>query len=731
MEQTGRIGLIIGLISEGERMVYKSEAAKKWEQYYIDPRNYLKKVENEENESGSEEIFTKFICYGDNVALILLTKGMRRRAGDVVIGMITIPSNIDISGEELEDIIEKTQKELNKAEFDSDYLDELYAKEYPVLSIPYTCYNSYNNELYAYQKYGNGTGYELYELLNKNLYSPCYNKYKAVFLIDAETAIKPKEEVVELTQEKIEKFATLRFPHDCEYHLTINGEEFKSDRSVTLYDKVEILVQREGFQEQTIEVEIDQPIVDVEDRLKALEWGMIVYKKWFPVAELRKPEKLLESVSIFVKNKNGEETEIIDEAIILEKEFGNTRIIMRCEGYIEKEILFEQILELWETDGKEQKIALLEREPKTYKYVIRSKGPISPIGFSVKDAKYEENVSPLAGYKVDNKRNGETLYLERDFFAKDTLWIAVAILIIGLFVGGGSVWLVNKYQTSKQAAKSEKGTYSPMDIKQIFQHLSNNEFDEITQTYPFLSDLPVYQNVKRKLNPEQNTTNSGELETDGSKRNYVKIKKLLNTSKWEKSEFQNAGFGDLYEAVNTYNYSKFLEIYNVLKKKGIGKLNGNDYVTWNKIKEACENRNHKELSGTYSEDGEINLSNWIQKVVHSPMNYECLQDQTWSRKKFTDNGFGNLYDALLNYNFEEIMKYKDHFHEKVNEYLQEIQTPYPKVKPLRDGDIIQMQSEEYKIKTDEITIYVWGQRLLDATKKNNAKGKDKIKGLNP
>lgn len=724
MEQTERIGLIIGVISEGERIAYKSEAAREWEKYYLDPRNYLTKVENED----SERIFTDFICYGDGVALILLNKSIWGRAGDEVFGMITIPSTVDISGEELEDIIEKTKNELKKSEFNPDYFNELYAKEYPVLSTPHTCSFSYDNELYAYQKYGNGTGYELYELLNKNLYSPCYNKYKAVFLIDAETAIKPKEEVIELKQEEIEKFAILRFPRDCEYHLTINGEEFKSDRSVTLHDKVEILVQREGFKEQTIEVEINQPIVDIENRFKALEWGMIVYKKWFPVAELRKPEKLLEGVSIFVKNKNGEETEIIDEAVIPEKEFGNTRIIMRCEGYIEK----EQILELWETDGKEQKIALLEREPKTYKYVIRSKGPISPIGFSVKDAKYEENVSPLAGYKVNNKRNGETLYLERDFLAKDTLWIAVAILIIGLFVGGGSAWLVNKYQNSKQAAKSEKGTYSPMDIKQIFQHLSNNEFDEITQTYPFLSDLPVYQNVKRKLNPEQNTTNSGELETDGSKRNYVKIKKLLNTSKWEKSEFQNAGFRDLYEAVNTYNYSKILDFYNDLDTNHqIGKLNGSNYQTWNKIKRTCENPNRQNLSGTYSEEEQIDLLEWIQKVI--PMNYECLQDQTWSRKKFTDNGFENLYEALLNYNFEEIMKYKDHFHRTVkNRYLEGIQSPYHlKVDALKEGEIIRYEGQTYNIiNLNEITIYQWGAKLLKA-KEENAKTTDKITGLKP
>ena len=143
-----KIGLIIGVISAGERKVYLSESAKKWERYYMDPRNYLKKVANNDNST-----FVDFICYGDDVALYYINKSIDGRPEDAVFGMITIPSNISISGEKLEDIINQTREELAKTEYDSSKLDELYSTPYEAKPEIKSCTNSIENERFAVQKY--------------------------------------------------------------------------------------------------------------------------------------------------------------------------------------------------------------------------------------------------------------------------------------------------------------------------------------------------------------------------------------------------------------------------------------------------------------------------------------------------------------------------------------------------------------------------------------------------
>ena len=125
MENTGKIGLIIEVISEGERKTYISASAENWAQIYFDVRSYMQKISSNDYSS-----FVDFVCYHDNVALYCVCRSISGRPGDAICGMITIPSDVEISGNELDDIINQTKKELAKSSQDSKFLDELFDKLY-------------------------------------------------------------------------------------------------------------------------------------------------------------------------------------------------------------------------------------------------------------------------------------------------------------------------------------------------------------------------------------------------------------------------------------------------------------------------------------------------------------------------------------------------------------------------------------------------------------------------
>lgn len=112
------------------------------------------------------------------------------RGGDNVCAWINVPCNLNISGQELEAVVEAVRKELMKNMRDDYALKELFSKQYDTDSVKRPKFESSGDKV-AYRLYGQGTDYSLDELLGK-MDQPCYRGYKCVYFIDADSSAKIK-----------------------------------------------------------------------------------------------------------------------------------------------------------------------------------------------------------------------------------------------------------------------------------------------------------------------------------------------------------------------------------------------------------------------------------------------------------------------------------------------------------------------------------------------------------
>ena len=382
-----KIGLIIGVISAGERKVYLSESAKKWERYYMDPRSYLKKVTNNDNST-----FVDFICYGDDVALYYINKSIDGRPGDAVFGMITIPSNISISGEKLEDIINQTREELAKTEYDSSKLDELYSTPYDIRAEIKSCTNSIENERFAVQKYGQNTDFHLYELLDKNLFSACYNSFKAVFLINEDDEIIPNEDVEEINQELIDSFSVLKYPKGYEHELLIKNTPFTSDYQTKYGSVIEVDVRRKGYISERISVVIDSQTVNIEKQLRQIQWEILVKKTWFKFIDAETNDRIT-NFSIKIND-----IEILENTPISESTLRNAKVYVKAPGYNDFNFSYMEATRAWQAKGFDITLCKLKRAPKTYEYYIKDNE--YNIHFNIEGAHFDARKSPLSMYEV-------------------------------------------------------------------------------------------------------------------------------------------------------------------------------------------------------------------------------------------------------------------------------------------------------------------------------------------
>lgn len=195
-----KIGLRLGIISSGEKVLYTSKSAQEWSNYFVDPRGYMSMLLAEMTDE-----YIDFVIYGDDVAVYVINRRIVGRDSDQIYAMITIPTNIEIAPQELETLINKVKNEyLQRGSIVKDVLDRQFDIEYDVKNPPTdNCHYSYNNEQYACQFYeGNALG----NLLQMNLFNPCYNSYRAVFLLRKEDDICVRNEIKILEQNEIDEF---------------------------------------------------------------------------------------------------------------------------------------------------------------------------------------------------------------------------------------------------------------------------------------------------------------------------------------------------------------------------------------------------------------------------------------------------------------------------------------------------------------------------------------------
>lgn len=180
--------------------------------------NWLSKytIDFRENDRDYSQLFN----YGQPILFLSLVKegalftivkpANGGRSNDYISSWVFVPAELEISGKELKEIIERATNILSGIKIDIDEINSIVNKKYLTReAVPYYSPSDFNSSLDAVRYYG-GAGYSLSEILNSP-FQNAYSKYRRVFLINGETEIKsPKAD--DLSDLEIVSFITISVP---------------------------------------------------------------------------------------------------------------------------------------------------------------------------------------------------------------------------------------------------------------------------------------------------------------------------------------------------------------------------------------------------------------------------------------------------------------------------------------------------------------------------------------
>ena len=566
-----KIGIIVSRVSSGAEILFSSEAAKQWQNEALDTRNYLKCIDIEKiSEEKFDSTFFDFVTFGKDVAFICTNKYISGRDSDLISAMIVVPGFVDINGKELADILRTTKEILQETKRDDQKLEQICSIDYGSKqvqnhSVPSIDPNSEGQ--YAYRYYGSGTPFSLPEILG-SIFQNYYCNYKAVLLIDAESGISPKEGLKDLTESDFKNSCILEYPKSVPSDITMKVNEklftqsllFDEGQQITLY------ISRKGCWPIQEKIRFDQPVKTI--NLANLEWEVKVDLTWFKVYDKADPDTQIPSSSVKI-TINDKEVDRDGYNRFNIHELTSAIIVVDVMGFEEARFKPLNLLEV-----KQLPIPLpLNKQPKKYNYLIFEgcKVPNEAISFSFEATHYNENKSPIAGYKIDHFSNSKKAFI---LVKNGYGWKKIAIgLVVFLFACVGIFsscsWLYHEIFSKENSTKTESEVLSDnTDLGDSGE--SSNDSEE--------SEESVSQKEMKYLQTHK-------------KWNITEMEKISNNLK------------DLYEDVNTKKFSR-------IKSKWKEMLSNVGDSICEKLLQLAERKSNDGLE-QYSQDGTITLNKYI------------------------------------------------------------------------------------------------------------------------
>ena len=569
-----KIGIIVSRVSSGAEILFSSEAAKQWQNEALDTRNYLKCIDIEKiSEDKFDSTFFDFVTFGKDVAFICTNKYISGRDSDLISAMIVVPGFVDIIGKELADILRKTKDILQETKRDDQKLEQICSFDYGSKqvqnhSVPSIDPNSEGQ--YAYRYYGSGTPYSLPEILG-SIFQKYYCNYKAVLLIDAESGISPKEGLKDLTESDFKNSCILEYPTSVpsDIAMKVNGKLFTQSLLFDEGQQIILDISREGCWPIKEKIILDQPVKTIS--LANLEWDVKVDLTWFQVCDKAAPNAKIPSSSVKI-TINDKEVDREGYNRFNIHELTSAIIVVDVTGFEEARFKPLNLLKV------KRPITLpLKKLPKKYNYLIFEgcKVPNEAISFSFEATHYNENKSPIAGYKIDHFSNSKKAFI---LVKNGYGWKKIAIgLVVSLFACIGIIsscsWLYHEIFPKESSTKTES---------EVLSEETNVVYQEERSDTPERNDKAILQK---------------------------NIEYLQTHSIWKIAEMKNIS-NDLEDLYNDVNQKNFLNI----KGKWKEMLSNVGNSSCNKLLELAKSKS-KNGVGTYSTDGTIILDNYIIKNV--------------------------------------------------------------------------------------------------------------------
>ena len=568
-----KIGIIVSRVSSGAEILFSSEAAKQWQNEALDTRNYLKCIDIEKiSEEKFDSTFFDFVTFGKDVAFICTNKYISGRDSDLISAMIVVPGFVDINGKELADILRTTKEILQETKRDDQKLEQICSIDYGPKqvqnhSVPSVEPNSEGQ--YAYRYYGSGTPFSLPEILG-SIFQNYYCNYKAVLLIDAESGISPKEGLKDLTESDFKNSCILEYPKSVpsDIAMKVNGKLFTQSLLFDEGQQIILDISRKGCWPIKEKIILDQPVKTIS--LANLEWDVKVDLTWFKVYDKADPDTQIPSSSVKI-TINDKEVDRDGYNRFNIHELTSAIIVVDIMGFEEARFKPLNLLKV-----KQLPIPLpLKKQPKKYNYLIFEgcKVPNKAISFSFEATHYNENKSPLVGYKVDRFSNSKKAFiLVKNGYGWKKIAIGLVVFLfscVGIF--SSCSWLYHEIFSKENSTKTESEVLSDnTDLGDSGE--SSNDSEE--------SEESVSQKEMKYLQTHK-------------KWNITEMEKISNNLK------------DLYNDVNQKNFLK-------IKSKWKEMLSNVGDSNCNKLLELAESKS-KDGTGLFSEDGTITLDYYIKK----------------------------------------------------------------------------------------------------------------------
>ena len=560
-----KIGIIVSRVSSGAEILFSSEAAKQWQNEALDTRNYLKCIDIEKiSEDKFDSTFFDFVTFGKDVAFICTNKYISGRDSDLISAMIVVPGFVDIIGKELADILRKTKDILQETKRDDQKLEQICSFDYGSKqvqnhSVPSIDPNSEGQ--YAYRYYGSGTPFSLPEILG-SIFQNYYCNYKAVLLIDAESGISPKEGLKDLTESDFKNSCILEYPNSVpsDIAMKVNGKLFTQSLLFDEGQQIILDISRKECWPIKEKIILDQPVKTIS--LANLEWDVKVDLTWFQVCDKAAPNAKIPSSSVKI-TINDKEVDREGYNRFNIHELTSAIIVVDVTGFEEARFKPLNLLKV------KRPITLpLKKLPKKYNYLIFEgcKVPNEAISFSFEATHYNENKSPIAGYKIDHFSNSKKAFI---LVKNGYGWKKIAIgLVVFLFACIGLIssctWLYHEIFPKGNSTKMESDVSSEgIDSVGQDEHSGNQERNEELFSQEEIEYLQTH-NVWNLTEMEKISNNLKDLYEDVNTRKFLRIK-----SKWK----------EMLSNVEDSNCKKLLRLAESKSEDGLGQYSADGTIT--------------------------------------------------------------------------------------------------------------------------------------------------------
>ena len=542
------LGLKIVRIKEGYQDLLEINGDSAWTKKVWDIRRDLPVGTN--TEEGKAALLLTGI---ENGSIITIASCIEGRANDCITAWLFIPTNVEIDGKQIVDLVESIKKELFANERNDEKLTKLFSYSYPVSKALSTTIVS-SGDKFAFRKYGRGTGYELYELFN-NLEQAEYRQYKGVFLIDNIANI--TYDGTDLTNYPIKGLVTINaVPMTHGFQASINNHLLTQPISLPDGDEVTVIWKRQGY--KTIE---KNWVVNSKDNIPTINDAdiyVLVPTNIFVVRD-KQSKKPLNNCSINVDALKYGSTFIIPESNVKK-----CHVTVTADGYCDYSKT---------CDMTEDRITIyLEREKYNYDFKIELQYEEKRYAdLHVETDEKLKGRSPIAGYIRDNRY--ENLLMYKPLRAKHILFTSLVFLLVFLL-----------------------GIWAGLYFSDYF-NASQNEVPDTRNTN--------YQAVGAQVQSnEEGSDNKNKKEEDDD--DFKAATKYLDENTiWKRDEMQKFHSLDgLWDAINMHKFDVVLSYKNKLKESN----------QFSNLIVAIEQTN-KEFTSNYCEDGDFDIT--VLKYINS------------------------------------------------------------------------------------------------------------------